>query len=38
MLHIRVIAKDNPDLIYRLQFLQKHLSTSIKSSKGFTLG
>ena len=25
--------KDNPDLIYRLKFLQERLSTSIKSSK-----
>ena len=26
--------KDNPDLIYRLQFLQERLITSIESSKG----
>ena len=25
--------KDNPDLIYRLQFLQERLSTSVDSSK-----
>ena len=35
MLHIRYKSynKDNPDLIYRLQFLQDRLSTSIESSK-----
>ena len=30
-------TKDNPGLKYRLQFLQKRLSTSIESSKGITL-
>ena len=31
--YIYRLRKDNPDLIYRLQFLQEHLSTSIESSK-----
>ena len=29
----KIYRKDNPDVIYRVQFVEKHLSTSIKSSK-----